>query len=131
MLPYTMLDRRLRLILAGTLVFVALGASLWISPPQTPISVDRLMSSPTEHENSVVVLRGIVSNDSLDMQSFSFNLDGDNLSVAVNFAAIAVPNGMSEGKTIIVEGTFSKINDNWSLTAKKITVGCPSKYNAG
>jgi len=126
-----MLDRRLRLILAGVLIFVALGASLWVSPPQTPISVDKLMSSPSEHEDMVVVLRGTVSNGSLDMQSYSFNLDGENLTVPVNFAAIAVPNGMSEGKTIIVEGTFSKLNDIWGLTAEKITVGCPSKYNAG
>ena len=126
-----MLDRRLRLILAGVLIFVALGASLWVSPPQTPISVDKLMSSPSEHEDLIVVLRGTVSNGSLDMQSYSFNLDGENLTVPVNFAAIAVPNGMSEGKTIIVEGTFSKLNDNWGLTAEKITVGCPSKYNAG
>ena len=126
-----MLDRRLRLILAGVLIFVALGASLWISPPQTPISVDNLMSSPSDHENNVVVLRGTVSNGTLDMQSYSFNLDGDNQTVPVNFAAIAVPNGMSEGKTIIVEGTFSKSNDVWGLTAEKITVGCPSKYNAG
>ena len=126
-----MLDRRLRLILAGSLIFIALGASLWISPPQTPISVDKLMSSPSEHENSVVVLRGVVSNGTLDMESYSFNLEGENLTIAVNFAAIAVPNGMTEGKTIIVEGTFSKINDIWGLTAEKITVGCPSKYNAG
>ena len=119
------------MILAGVLIFVALGASLWVSPPQTPISVDKLMSSPTEHEDMVVVLRGTVSNGSLDMQSYSFNLDGENLTVPVNFAAIAVPNGMSEGKTIIVEGTFSKLNDIWGLTAEKITVGCPSKYNAG
>ncbi|MED5271445.1 MAG: cytochrome c maturation protein CcmE [Candidatus Thermoplasmatota archaeon] len=126
-----MLDRRLRLILAGLLIFVALGASLWVSPPQTPISVDKLMSSPSEHEDMVVVLRGTVSNGSLDMQSYSFNLDGENLTVPVNFAAIAVPNGMSEGKTIIVEGTFSKLNDIWGLSAEKITVGCPSKYNAG
>ena len=126
-----MLDRRLRLILAGVLIFVALGASLWVSPPQTPISVDKLMSSPSEHEDMVVVLRGTVSNGSLDMQSYSFNLDGENLTVPVNFAAIAVPNGMSEGKTIIVEGTFSKLNDIWGLSAEKITVGCPSKYNAG
>ncbi|CAI8245039.1 MAG: Uncharacterised protein [Methanobacteriota archaeon] len=126
-----MLDRRLRLILAGLLIFLALGASLWVSPPQTPISVDKLMSSPSEHEDMVVVLRGTVSNGSLDMQSYSFNLDGENLTVPVNFAAIAVPNGMSEGKTIIVEGTFSKLNDIWGLSAEKITVGCPSKYNAG
>ena len=126
-----MLDRRLRLILAGVLIFVALGASLWISPPQTPISVDELMSSPSNHENNVVVLRGTVSNGTLDMQSYSFNIEGDNQTVPVNFAAIAVPNGMSEGKTIIVEGTFSKSNDVWGLTAEKITVGCPSKYNAG
>tara|TARA_B100001113_G_C20844485_1_gene506808 strand:- start:269 stop:649 length:381 start_codon:yes stop_codon:yes gene_type:complete len=126
-----MLDRRLRLILAGSLIFIALGASLWISPPQTPISVDKLMSSPSEHENTVVVLRGVVSNGTLDMESYSFNLDGDNLTLAVNFAAIAVPNGMTEGKTIIVEGTFSKINEIWGLSAEKITVGCPSKYNAG
>ena len=126
-----MLDRRLRLILAGVLNFVALGASLWVSPPQTPISVDKLMSSPSEHEDMVVVLRGTVSNGSLDMQSYSFNLDGENLTVPVNFAAIAVPNGMSEGKTIIVEGTFSKLYDIWGLSAEKITVGCPSKYNAG
>ena len=131
MLPTNMLDRRLRLILAGSLIFIALGASLWISPPQTPISVDKLMSSPSEHENTVVVLRGVVSNGTLDMESYSFNLEGDNLTVSVNFAAIAVPNGMTEGKTIIVEGTFSKINDVWGLTAEKITVGCPSKYNAG
>ena len=126
-----MLDRRLRLILAGLLIFVALGASLWVSPPQTPISVDKLMSSPSEHEDMVVVLRGTVSNGSLDMQSYSFNLDGENLTVPVNFAAIAVPNGMTEGKTIIVEGIFSQLNDVWSLDAEKITVGCPSKYNAG
>lgn len=126
-----MLDRRLRLILAGTMIFIALGASLWISPPQTPISVDKLMSSPSDHENTIVVLRGIVSNNSLDMQSYSFELDGENQSIPVNFAAIAVPNGMSEGKTIIVEGIFSRINEAWSLTAEKITVGCPSKYNAG
>jgi len=131
MLPTNMLDRRLRLILAGSLIFIALGASLWISPPQTPISVDKLMSSPSEHENTVVVLRGVVSNGTLDMESYSFNLDGDNLTLAVNFAAIAVPNGMTEGKTIIVEGTFSKINEIWGLSAEKITVGCPSKYNAG
>ena len=89
------------------------------------------MSSPSNHENNVVVLRGTVSNGTLDMQSYSFNIEGDNQTVPVNFAAIAVPNGMSEGKTIIVEGTFSKSNDIWGLTAEKITVGCPSKYNAG
>ncbi len=125
-----MLDRRMRLILAGVLIFVALGASLWMSPPQTPISVDELMNSPTEHENKVVVLRGIVSNGTLDMQSSLFGLEGESQTVAVNFASVAVPNGMSEGKTILVEGTFSQINDAWSLTAEKITVGCPSKYNS-
>lgn len=126
-----MLDRRLRLILAGVLIFVALGASLWISPPQTPISVDELMTSPSNHENKVVVLRGTISNGTLDMQSYSFYLEGENESVTIDFAAIAVPNGMSEGKTIIVEGTFSQLNDVWALNAEKITVGCPSKYNAG
>jgi cytochrome c-type biogenesis protein CcmE len=126
-----MLDRRLRLILAGVLIFVALGASLWVSPPQTPISVDELMTSPSTHENKVVVLRGTVSNGTLDMQSYSFYLEGENESVTIDFAAIAVPNGMSEGKTIIVEGTFSQLNDVWALNAEKIIVGCPSKYNAG
>ena len=126
-----MLDRRLRLIIAGVLIFVALGASLWLSPPQTPIGVDELMSSPLDHENKNVVLRGIVSNGSLDMSTYTFNLDGENFTVTVNFGAIAVPNGMTEGKTIIVEGIFSQLNDVWSLDAEKITVGCPSKYNAG
>ena len=125
-----MLDRRLRLILAGLLIFVALGASLWMSPPQTPISVDELMNSPTNHENEVVVLRGTVSNGSLNMETSLFNLEGKNQTVTVNFAAVAVPNGMSEGKTILVEGDFVQLNGVWSLTAEKITVGCPSKYNS-
>ena len=125
-----MLDRRLRLILAGLLIFVALGASLWMSPPQTPISVDELMNSPTNHENEVVVLRGTVSNGTLNMETSLFNLEGKNQTVTVNFAAVAVPNGMSEGKTILVEGDFVQLNGAWSLTAEKITVGCPSKYNS-
>jgi len=125
-----MLDRRLRLLLVGGLALLALGASLWVSPPQTPVSVDDLLGSPASHAGESIMVRGTVTPGSLDLNASSFELAGELDSLSIDYSNVAVPNAFSEGKTILVEGNLVESGDGWKLLAEQITVGCPSKYEA-
>lgn len=125
-----MLDRRMRLLIIGGLAILALGASLWVSPPQTPIIVDDLLESPSNHVGETVIVRGTVESGSLNLDSSTFDLSGEQDSLSVDFSTVSVSNAFSEGKTVLVEGDLVPSDDGWLLLAAQITVGCPSKYDA-
>jgi len=124
------LSRSSRLLVVG-LVFVAvLGMAMISIEPEVQYSVDEVLSSPSDFEDSIVFLRGEVTVDSLDSQTKTFDLGGVTTSLVVDFTGVAIPDGFHEGLTIAVRGTLIDSDGNWILNAHEIQTGCPSKYQA-
>ena len=124
------LSRRNRLLTIGVLCVAVFSMAMIGVEPEVQYSVDEILTTPTDHENSKVFVRGAVSMGSMDTNSHSFNLVGVSTSLSVDYSAAAVPDGFSEGLTISVRGTLVKEGDLWILNANQIQTGCPSKYEA-
>ena len=121
-------SRRTRLVAIGLVTIIALSASLLLTPPESSVSVDYVISNQSEYEGETVSVRGVVMNGSLDSKMLKFNLSGEEHSLRVNYEEITISNAFSEGKTILVSGTLKNIDGELILIADSLTVGCPSKY---
>ena len=122
-------SRRLKLVVVGLLCVGTLMISLMIQEPEAPKTVDDVMKNPELHEGNTISLRGIVANGSIDLNESVFNLDGENMSLEIEYGGVMVSDAFSEGKTIQVKGKLFQVQEKWTLQAEEIIVGCPSKYD--
>lgn len=105
------------IVIIAAVVIASYGAS-----PTTYLTVTEASGKGS---GDGLLIKGVVEPGSLNNTTagIRFNLTDDRSTLRVAYDG-PVPDGMGEGKQIVVEGRLS----GGIVTAKKITVGCPSKY---
>ena len=124
------LSRSNRLFVVGLLSVAVFGMAMISIEPEIQYSVDEVLSSPSNFEDSNVFLRGEVTIGSLNPQTKTFDISGVSSSLVVDYTGVAIPDGFHEGLTIAVRGTLIDSDGSWILNAHEIQTGCPSKYQA-
>ncbi len=122
--------RRTRLALVFLSSIAAFTLMMLSVDPQTQYTVDELMSSPNDFQDSEVFVRAVVASGSVYSDPLTFQLDGSGSSVVVDYSKSPVPDGFAEGRTIAVRGILSYYNGSWVLESSEIQTGCPSKYES-
>ena len=122
--------RRTRLALVFLSSIAAFTLMMLSVDPQTQYTVDELMKSPDDFRDSEVFVRGVVSNGTVFSDTLTFQLDGLESNITVDYSQSPVPDGFAEGRTIAVRGMLSLYDGIWILESNEIQTGCPSKYES-
>ena len=125
-----MVNTRLRVITAVAIMAILLILLNIRNEPELDLTVDQLVSTAPEHDGEAIRIHGLVIADSLDVANDTLVLGGEEYEVRIKFAGLALPDGLSEGKTISVRGDVSNDAGEWVVHAMEIKTGCPSKYQA-
>ena len=123
-----MFTHRVRLLLIGAFLTVALAATLLLEAPEATRTVDEVMESPDSLEGRQIAIRGEVLDGSIDNITSAFILHGETDQIKVDFSQASVSNGLDDNRTVYAEGTLSFISDEWVFEADIIKTSCPSKY---
>ena len=123
-----MFTHRLRLLLIGAFLTVALAATLLLEAPEATRTVDEVMESPDSLEGRQIAIRGEVLDGSIDNITSVFILHGETDQIKVDFSQASVSNGLDDNRTVYAEGTLSFISGEWVFEADIIKTSCPSKY---
>ena len=123
-----MFTHRLRLLLIGAFLTVALAATLLLEAPEATRTVDEVMESPDSLEGRQIAIRGEVLDGSIDNTTSVFILHGETDQIKVDFSQASVSNGLDDNRTVYAEGTLSFISGEWVFEADIIKTSCPSKY---
>ena len=122
--------RRTRLALVFLSSIAAFTLMMLSVDHQTQYTVDELMNTPEDFQDSEVFIRGVVSNGTVFLDTSTFQLDGLESNVTVDYSKSPVPDGFAEGRTIAVRGMLSFYDGIWVLESTEIQTGCPSKYES-
>ena len=123
-----MFTHRVRLLLIGAFLTVALAATLLLEAPEATRTVDEVMESPDSLEGRQIAIRGEVLDGSIDNITSVFILHGETDQIKVDFSQASVSNGLDDNRTVYAEGTLSFISGEWVFEADIIETSCPSKY---
>ena len=123
-----MFTHRVRLLLIGAFLTVALAATLLLEAPEATRTVDEVMESPDSLEGRQIAIRGEVLDGSIDNITSAFILHGETDQIKVDFSQASVSNGLDDNRTVYAEGTLSFISGEWVFEADIIKTSCPSKY---
>ena len=123
-----MFTHRVRLLLIGAFLTVALAATLLLEAPEATRTVDEVMESPDSLEGRQIAIRGEVLDGSIDNITSVFILHGETDQIKVDFSQASVSNGLDDNRTVYAEGTLSLISGEWIFEADIIKTSCPSKY---
>ena len=123
-----MFTHRVRLLLIGAFLTVALAATLLLEAPEATRTVDEVMESPDSLEGRQIAIRGEVLDGSIDNITSIFILHGETDQIKVDFSKASVSNGLDDNRTVYAEGTLSFISGEWVFEADIIKTSCPSKY---
>ena len=123
-----MFTHRVRLLLIGAFLTVALAATLLLEAPEATRTVDEVMESPASLEGRQIAIRGEVFDGSIDNITSVFILHGETDQIKVDFSKASVSNGLDDNRTVYAEGTLSFISGEWVFEADIIKTSCPSKY---
>ena len=123
-----MFTHRVRLLLIGAFLTVALAATLLLEAPEATRTVDEVMESPESLEGRQIAIRGEVLDGSIDNITSVFILHGETDQIKVDFSQASVSNGLDDNRTVYAEGTLSFISGEWVFEADIIKTSCPSKY---
>ena len=123
-----MFTHRVRLLLIGAFLTVALAATLLLEAPEATRTVDEVMESPDSLEGRQIAIRGEVLDGSIDNITSVFILHGETDQIKVDFSQASVSNGLDDNRTVYSEGTLSFISGEWVFEADIIKTSCPSKY---
>ena len=123
-----MFTHRVRLLLIGAFLTVALAATLLLEAPEATRTVDEVMESPDSLEGRQIAIRGEVLDGSIDNITSVFILHGQTDQIKVDFSQASVSNGLDDNRTVYAEGTLSFISGEWVFEADIIKTSCPSKY---
>ena len=118
--------KRLTIVLLSFSVIISL--MLISIDPQTQYSVDEIMQSPNDYENTEVFIRGEVMVNSINYDNMTFQLNGSNEFLIIDYSKSQMPDSFSDGITISVKGLLTDSNGVWTISGKEIQTGCPSKY---
>ena len=119
-----------RLFTVGSLLSILVLAMLIQARPLPQITVDEMISNHEDYIGKDVHVRGSVKEGSVDEYGVIFVLTGNEHEVIIDASGIAVPEGLTEGTTVAVQGKL-RIGDNgWEIDATVVQTGCPSKYEA-
>ena len=118
--------KRLIIVLLSFSVIISL---MFISiRPQIQYSVDEIMQSPNDFENTEIFIRGEVMKNSIDYDNMTFQLNGSNEYLIIDYSKSQMPDSFTDGITISVKGLLTDSNGEWTINGKEIQTGCPSKY---
>ena len=121
-----MFTHRVRLLLIGAFLTVALAATLLLEAPEATRTVDEVMESPDSLEGRQIAIRGEVLDGSIDNITSVFILHGETDQIKVDFSQASVSNGLDDNRTVYAEGTLSFISGEWVFEADIIKTSCPS-----
>ena len=112
-----MFTHRVRLLLIGAFLTVALAATLLLEAPEATRTVDEVMESPDSLEGRQIAIRGEVLDGSIDNITSVFILHGETDQIKVDFSQASVSNGLDDNRTVYAEGTLSFISGEWVFEA--------------
>ncbi len=120
--------RRTRVLILGAILTIGLLATLLLQSPAPTQTVDELMSSPTEHLNQEIAVRGEVQDGTIDNSTMTFTLEGSSSTLTIRFTDAMVSNGLDDNRTVYAEGILLFEDGSYILDANVIKTSCPSKY---
>ena len=122
------MERRVRILVVLGMIAV-LSALMYVGDePEVDLSVDELMDSPESHEGESFRLHGAIRADSIDSANRTLVLEGETGHILIDYGAVPLPTGATDGKTISIRGEFDMNQGQWTMYADEIKTGCPSKY---
>ncbi len=86
------------------------------------------MSSPSEHLNQEIAVRGEVQDGTIDNSTMTFTLEGSSSTLTIRFTDAMVSNGLDDNRTVYAEGILLFEDGSYILDANVIKTSCPSKY---
>ena len=120
--------RRTRILVLGAVLTVGLLATVLLQSPVPTQTVDELMTSPSEHLNQEVAIRGEVQDGTIDNGTMTFMLEGTDSTLKIRFTDAMVSNGLDDNRTVYAEGVLLFEDGVYVLEADVIKTSCPSKY---
>ena len=120
--------RRTRILVLGAVLTVGLLATVLLQSPVPTQTVDELMTSPSEHLNQEVAIRGEVQDGTIDNGTMTFILEGTDSTLKIRFTDAMVSNGLDDNRTVYAEGVLLFEGGVYVLEADVIKTSCPSKY---
>jgi len=121
-------SRSSRLVIVLFSFIIIISLMLINIKPQIQYSVDEIMTNPDDYANQEIFIRGEVMQDSIDYKNMTFQLNGNNEHLIIDYSKSQMPDSFSDGITISVKGILIDINGVWTINGKEIQTGCPSKY---
>jgi len=122
--------RRTRLLVTGGILTILLLSTLLLETPELTRTVDEIMKAPESFVGSDVAIRGEVMDGSIDNESLTFILEGENAQILISFNTAAVSNGLDDNRTVYAEGKIVENDGVFTFEASVIKTSCPSKYEA-
>ena len=123
-----MFTHRVRLLIIGGVLTVALAATLLISTPEATRTVDEVMEDPDSLEGQQIAIRGEVLDGTIDNSAYTFILHGEFEELNIDFSQATVSNGLDDNRTVYAEGVLVEKSGEWVFEADVIKTSCPSKY---
>ncbi len=123
-----MFTHRVRLLIIGGVLTVALAATLLISTPEATRTVDEVMEDPDSLEGRQIAIRGEVLDGTIDNSAYTFILHGEFEELNIDFSQASVSNGLDDNRTVYAEGVLVEKSGEWVFEADVIKTSCPSKY---
>ena len=123
-----MFTHRVRLLIIGGVLTVALAATLLISTPEATRTVDEVMEDPDSLEGQQIAIRGEVLDGTIDNSAYTFILHGEYEELNIDFSQATVSNGLDDNRTVYAEGVLVEKGGEWVFEADVIKTSCPSKY---
>ena len=123
-----MFTHRVRLLIIGGVLTVALAATLLISTPEATRTVDEVMEDPDSLEGQQIAIRGEVLDGTIDNSAYTFILHGEYEELNIDFSQATVSNGLDDNRTVYAEGVLVEKSGEWVFEADVIKTSCPSKY---
>ena len=120
--------RRTRILVLGAVLTVGLLATVLLQSPVPTQTVDELMTSPSEHLNQEVAIRGEVQDGTIDNGTMTVILEGTDSTLKIRFTDAMVSNGLDDNRTVYAEGVLLFEDGVYVLEADVIKTSCPSKY---
>ncbi|RJU96962.1 MAG: hypothetical protein DWC00_02015 [Candidatus Poseidoniales archaeon] len=125
----SMLSYRVRLMLIGGVVTIALLGTIFLQAPAPTLTVEELLDNSSDHLDEGVAVRGEIMDGSIDELNMTFILEGPDENLLVDYSnAGSISNGLGDNRTVYAEGTFKEINGKYVIEADTIKTSCPSKY---
>ena len=124
-----MLSYRLRLMLIGGVITIAVLGTIFLQAPQPTLTVEELLESTSKHLGEEVAVRGEIMDGSIDELNMPFIVEGPDENILIDYSnAGSISNGLGDNRTVYAEGMFEQIDGMYVVEADTIKTSCPSKY---